>query len=176
MKAVSTLLGFLGRSGGKANTPEEGDTKISVPGLFLPVCEIPFPYLSLISAPRPGGVIEINSFIYAQEQTFAANLSEVICVLGPGVWDIECHLRLRQAGAVSDPTSNIRLDFFDQSTAQTVTLLRITNAQGIQQDQSCKLRVMATADTTFSFTKASVVGAGTGTNIYHFNLIGTRLF
>lgn len=177
MKSLSPLLGYLGRAGTKVNTPEDGDTKISVPGVMYPCISLVHPTFQLIDTPLPGGASTvINSFMYSEEVLFNVNTSPVLLQLGPGLWEIETSLHMRESGAVSDVTSTMRLTFFDQSTGATVVLHRITNKQAVDQSYQSRFRVLVMAEQPLSFNRITVAGAGTGLNNGCLKIIGSRLF
>jgi hypothetical protein len=176
MRVLTPLLGYLGKSGAKANTPEEGDTKILVPGLLQPGLEIPFPIFSLYNAPLPAGNIPVNSFMFSEEVLFNVNSGVVLFPLGPGVWDFDITVDLRGAGAVQDATSTYRIELLDTTTAISVVLARLANDSTKTQNISQRWRQMITSDQGYSVTRTSVVGAGTGTNFAHCIFKATRLF
>lgn len=177
MRTLSPLFGYLGKSGGGANTPEEGDTKLTVPGMLLPTLRVPFPHFSFFSAPLAGGSPPVvNSFIYAEELLFNVGESPVICTVGEGLWDFQVSLNIREAGAVSDATSTFRLQYFDVLAGQTVVLARITNKQGVDQNYSVDWRQLITSDNLYNFNRVSIAGLGTGLNLAHLRILGTRYF
>jgi hypothetical protein len=176
MRVLTPLLGYLGKAGAKANTPEEGDTKILVPGILQPVLEIPFPVFALYSAALPAGNTPVNSFMFSEEVLFNVNSGIVLFPLGPGVWDFDCTVDLRGAGAVQDATSTYRIELLDTTTAVSVVLARLANDSTKGQSITQKWRQTITSEQAFSVTRTSVVGAGTGTNFAHTIFKATRLF
>jgi hypothetical protein len=176
MKSVTPLFGYLGKAGSKMNTPEEGDTKLSVPGILQPVIQLPYPVFALYNAPLPGGNTPINSFIYSEEVLFNVNSGVVLFPLSPGVWDFDLQMDLRGAGAVQDNTSTYRIELLDTLTAVSVVLGRLANDSTKGQNLSESWRQMITADQAYTITRTSVVGAGTGTNFAHLCFKATRLF
>jgi hypothetical protein len=176
MKTVTPLFGYLGKAGSKMNTPEEGDTKLSVPGILQPVIQLPYPVFALYNAPLPGGITPINSFMYSEEVLFNVNSGVVLFPLGPGVWDFDLQMDLRGAGAVQDNTSTYRIELLDTLTAVSIVLGRLANDSTKGQNISESWRQMITADQAYTITRTSVVGAGTGTNFAHLCFKATRLF
>jgi hypothetical protein len=176
MRVLTPLLGYLGKSGAKANTPEEGDTKILVPGIMQPSLELPFPVFALYNAPLPAGNTPVNSFMFSEEVLFNVNSGVVLFPLGPGVWDFEAIIDLRGAGAVQDATSTYRIELLDTATGVSVVLGRLANDSTKPQNIRSKWRQMITADQAYTITRTSVVGAGTGTNFAHTCFKATRLF
>lgn len=175
VKLTSPLFGYLAKSGTKNSTPQEGDTKLELPGRINSILEIPFPTFQLFTSPLPGGNIPVNSWIYSQEQAFNVVVNAVIAIIGPGVWDLDVLLTLRQVGAISDPTSNIQIFLVDQSSGNTALLCRITNQQ-VPQLQTAKFRLLSTSDQQFQLAILSAIGLGTALNIAHSRIIATRLF
>jgi hypothetical protein len=177
VKVVTALFGYIGKaSAGRAVTPEEGDTKVLVPGVLQPSLEIPYPIFSLFNTPLPAGQLPVNSFIYAEELLFNVGTGVGLFVIGPGLWDIETSLIQREAGAVSDPTSTYRLELVDTLTAATVVIHRISNIQGRTQTYQSRWRQLVTVDSAYQFTRTTIAGLGTGTNFGHLKIICTRLF
>jgi len=177
MKNVTPLFGYLGKSGGGSSTPEEGDTRVSIPGVLMPTIRIPFPHFSFMIAPVAGGTPPIvNSFMYAEETLFNAAASPVLFTVGEGLWDFKVYLNIRESGAVSDATSSYRLAFFDQLVGSTVVLARITNKQGVDQAYEVSWTQLITSDNLYTFNSVSVAGLGTGLNFAHLRIIGTRYF
>jgi hypothetical protein len=178
MKVLTPIFGFFGKAGSRVNTPEEGDTKLTMPGVLNPTLDLVYPTFQLFNVPLPGGSagIPIYSWIYSEEFSFAGAASPVIAVVGPGLWEFLCSIILEEVGAVSDPTSSARLDMFDQVTGQTVTLLRVRNKQGLDQSEQMRFKLLATGDQTYTFTRISVAGLGTGANLAKITIIATRLF
>jgi hypothetical protein len=113
--------------------------------------------------------------MFGGEFLMNAVISPVICEIGPGVWDLNFSLNLREAGAVSDPTSTGRLDLVDTSTASTITLLQISNKQ-VGQSFTKEFRMTVTADNVYSLSFIAVAGLGTGLNLARLTLIASRLF
>jgi hypothetical protein len=176
MISTTPLLGHLAKSGTKTNTPQEGDTRMIVPGVISPTLEIPYPFFSFFGAPQPT-ITPVNSWMISFQGTFAVTTGVGIINLGPGVWDIIARTNLEEQGAISDPTSNDALVFFaNDGTGTTVTLTRITNKQGLSQNQEVRWRQMVTADQTYSFNHNSVAGLGTGLNLFRHLIIAIRLF
>ena len=177
MKSTSTLLGHLGKAGVSQSTPEEGDTRITVPGILMPIIEIPLPIFTFISAGLPAGSNEVNnSFVYNQSGLFNLNFGNLIWVWGAGVWDMEVDHWLEEQGAVSDATSTHRLSLVDTLTGTTTALSRITNKQGLTQNHKRRFKLLVEADTALSFVSTGVVGLGTGLNLYNITVSGTRLY
>jgi hypothetical protein len=177
MKVLSPLFGYFGKSGSKTNTPEEGDTRLTVPGLLQPTIEMVFPCFQLFSAPLPGGAnTPVNSWIYSEEFTYNTLQTPIIANLGPGLWDLSCSIIVRESGAVSDATSTARLDFFDILNGQTVTLLRVSNKQGLDQSELLRFKILVTGDSLYSFNKVTQAGAGTGANVCKITIVAQRLF
>jgi len=176
VKSVSPLFGYLGKAGSKLSTPDEGDTKLDVPGRINLTLTPPFPCFQLFSTSLPGGANRpVNSFIYAEEAAINAAVNTVVCELGPGVWRIQYQVVARPLGAGNDSTSTLRLDFVDILTAATVTLGRVSNAL-VNQIIEGDFVITVTADNVYSFARISVVGAGTGTSIGTIRIIASRLF
>jgi hypothetical protein len=176
MRCLTPLLGYLGKSGAKANTPEEGDTKVLVPGLIQPTIELPFPIFALYNTPLPGGNTPVNSFMFSEEVLFNVNSGVVLFPLGPGVWDFDLLVDLRGAGAVQDNTSTYRIELLDTLLAISVVLARLANDSTKAQNISMKWRQMITTEQAYTITRTTIVGAGTGTNFAHCCFKATRLF
>jgi len=177
MRVVSSLFGYLGKaSAGRSVTPEDGDTKFLVPGIVQPSLEIPFPIFYLYTVPLPAGQLPVNSFIYAEELLYNVGTGVGLFTMGPGLWDIECSLVQRIAGAVSDPTSTMRVELVDTLTGSTVVLHRITNGQTQAQTYQSRWRQLITVDSAYQFTRTTLAGLGTGLNVGHLKIICTRLF
>ena len=176
MKSVTALFGYLGKSGSKTNTPEEGDTRVTIPGIINPVLEIPFPVFALYNAPLPGGNVPVNSFIYGEELLFNVNSSPTLFPLGPGLWDISVLCDLRAAGGVQDLTSTYRVELLDTTTGISVVLARLANDGTKPQNIFQSWRQLVTADQTYTVIRTSLVGLGTGPNLAHLVVKCIRLF
>lgn len=178
MKSLSNLMGYIGKSGGRTNTPEDTDTCLSIPGVLNLVLEVPYPNFSIFSAPLPGGQnTPVNSWIYGQEFLAGqAGASPVIAILGPGIWDIDWKLILVERGIVSDDTCNCTLSFFDTLTGTTAILGHINAKFNAQNNQSGHFRALVTAESTYSFARATTGGLVTSTSLFYVYLQATRLF
>jgi hypothetical protein len=176
VRAVTDLLGYLGKSGGKANTPEDQDTKPTIPGLLLPVLSIPYPIFALYNAPLPGGNTPVNSFMLYDEILFNVNSGVVLCPLGPGLWDFELHIALRPFGAVNDGTCSYRIELLDTLTGISINFGRLVNDATRPQYYKHAWRQLITTEQAYTLTRTSLVGAGTGTNFAHTIFKATRLF
>jgi len=177
MKSTSLLLGYLGKSGTKTNTPELGDTKITIPGLFQPSLEITFPFFSFYSAAQ-GQLTPINSWAYSEEVGMNAGALLVdLMVLGPGLWDIRIRLAVIPAGATDDTTCSMSIDYFAiDGTGSTVRLCKVVCTDVIPQIQEMQFRQLVTADQLYQFRAVRVLGAGTGTNLAYRTILASRLF
>lgn len=176
MRSLTPLMGYLGKSGPKINTPESGDTKILVPGLIQPSLEVPFPCFAFYNAPLPGGNTPVNSFMLYDEILFNVNSSPVLFTIGPGVWDFEVHVALRPFGATQDPTCTYRIEWLDTLAAVSINLGRLINDGTKPQYYSHRWRQLIMADQAYAMNRISLVGAGTGTNFAHSIFKCTRLF
>ncbi len=178
MKVVSPLFGFLGKANaGHSATPEEGDTKVIVPGIVQPTLEIPFPVFSFVDAPLPaGGNVPVNSIIFSQKVVFNAALGEVLFIFGPGLWRNNILMYLEEAGAVSDATSTCSLTILDSLTAKTIELMRVTNKQGLDQSKNLSFDLLVTSDQQYNVARQRVAGLGTGLNLCCIVWSASRLF
>jgi hypothetical protein len=174
--ALSSLLGYLGKSGSKVNTSEVGDTRVRVPGTFQPVLQIPYPFFSFYSVFQ-NALVPVNSFIIDIAVTFAAaNVNDIIA-LGPGYWDMTLNMTLEEQGAVSDATSLCAVSFFAlDGTGATVKLVEITNKQGLDQSFQLNWKQLVTSDQPYQFRLTRVAGLGTGLNIARLLIVGVRMF
>jgi len=170
------LLGYLAKAS-RQSTPADGDTRVTIPGTFLPIIEVPFPFFSFFNAPLPGGSdLPVNSWFYQQEYLFNVTVGLGIARLGPGLWRIQVwHDKIR-LGAISDLTSTTRLDMIDVSTALTVTLTKISNDVAVPESYSREFEILVPTDQSYQFSRISAVGAGTGTCLSNLKLLATRLF
>jgi len=176
MIAAHPMFGHLAKSGPKMNTPQEGDTRLTIPGLLQPTIEIPLPFFSFYSTVQ-SQLAPINSWMYSQNQLFNLTSLVDIMALGPGLWDLRLFMDLEEQGAVSDATSTCDVLFFAlDGTGATVSLARVTNKQGLNQSQDIIWRQLVTADQTYVFRLSRVIGAGTGLNLARIRIIAVRLF
>lgn len=176
MKSVTPLFGFLGKSGTKLNTPEIGDTKVTVPGVLQPILQIPYPYFKLFTAALGAGEVPVESWIFQAEQLFNVSLGTNFVSLGPGLWNLTIKHRIREAGAVSDPTSTDACQLIDTTTGTTIVLTKISNKQGVGQDQLISIPILVVAEQTYSLNRTTVAGLGTGVNFGDLLVIATRYF
>jgi hypothetical protein len=176
VRSVTPLFGYLGKSGSKTNTPDEGDTKLTIPGILQPVMEVPYPVLALYNAPLPGGNTPVNSFMLYDEILFNVNSGVVLFPLGPGLWDFDFLLTLRPFGAVQDGTCSYRIELLDTLTAVSINLGRLVNDGTRPQQYRHHWRQLITSEQAYTVTRTTLIGAGTGTNFAHFIAKCTRLF
>jgi hypothetical protein len=177
VRSVNPLLGYFGKSGTKVNTPGEDDTKVLVPGMFMPTLSIPYPMPAFFSVFQ-ASMVAVNSFIIDIAVTFNAGANAIICNVGPGLWEYSIKHWLEEQGAISDATSNAALQYFPNSgVGATTTLTRVTNKQGIEQNHNLSFRHLITSeDVSFQFLLARVNGAGTGLNVSRVVIVANRLF
>jgi hypothetical protein len=167
----------LGKSGSRVNTPEDGDSRLTIPGILSPIVEIPFPFGTFFSVFQ-AAVVANKSFIIDIAVTFQAGANTTIISVGPGLWEFTLKQWLEEAGAVSDATSNCSVQYFPNSgVGATVTLTRVTNKQGIEQNHLLNWKQLITAeDVSYSFLQGRVNGLGTGLNVSRTVLVANRLF
>jgi len=173
MRILTPLFGYLGKSN-TASTPEEGDTKILVPGAIQPVLRIPFPFFTLTNSAFPGGVEPINSWIYQQEFLYNVSVGVGIAALAPGLWCIQVWHDKVRAGAINDLTSHNRVDLLDTNTGTFVTLTKILNDVAVPESYSREFWMLIPTDQAFSINRTSVAGAGTGTCLSNVKVVCTR--
>lgn len=177
VKTQSTLLGHLAKSGKGQSTPQDGDSQIIVPGMTLLTLECPFPLYALLNTPQPGGEFPYSgSFTYGESAQFNANNGVVMFAIGPGLWDITFLHRIEEQGAVSDPASKHIISIIDSLTGRSTNISTITNKQGIEQNNSLRLRILIPADTNHGFVRTASAGGGLGVNRFNVFFACVRLF
>lgn len=179
MLSSSLLLGWLAKSGKGNNNQQIGDSKVLVPGTFLPTLRIPYPTLSLFASPPAGGTTAVlNSWAFYQQALFNVTGNTVLIMVQPGLWSIDWELSIEERGAVSDATSTCQLAFIlnDMVTNQLMVLATITNKQGVNQIHKGTMELLVPSELTYQFNRTTVVGAGTGTNACSIYIKATRLF
>jgi hypothetical protein len=172
----SPLLGFLGKAGYSQSKPEEGDTKLVVPGVISLGLEAPLPSPAHFSTSQ-AGVEPVYGWQLSISELFnTANTVELIR-LTRGVWDIDGHLYVQPAGAVDDITATLAINFFpNDALGQTVMLARVANIKTVQQFVPFKFRITVLADNTYSFNRVKTAGAGTGLNLANYRISATKFF
>ena len=180
MKILSPLFGFLGKAtSARSNTPEEGDTKLEMPGVISNILEAPFPIFQVYSLPLPipSAVGLVTSFIYSEQAQFNANTTVDTCSLGPGVWKITFSISLEEQGAVSDPTSIHRVLLYPtDGVGASVDLGRVTNKQGLDQSVSYSWIQTVMTEAIWVFRRMNTAGLGTGLNRFNDVIIAQRMF
>lgn len=176
MKALTPLFGYLGKSGPKVNTPETGDTKLTIPGVINPALEFTYPIFALYNTALPAGNTPVNSFMLYDEILFNVNSGVVLFPLGPGLWDFEFSLVLRPFGATQDGTCSYRIELLDTTTGVSINLMRIVNDGTKPQYYKHRWRQLIMSEQAYTVTRTTLIGAGTGTNFAHFVAKCTRLF
>jgi hypothetical protein len=181
VRVVTSLLGYLHRAMKGASGTDPADTKVEVPGSFIPTLSLPFPFFTFTATPLGGGVgVPVNSWMFQRSQTFAANGTQFIAIIGPGLWRLDYDVHIEERGAVSDPTSTYALNLIEQEgSGVTLTLARISNKQGVHQSYQGSLSLLVSPSTQnpgFQIAETTVIGLGTGVNLAHTRITATRLF
>jgi hypothetical protein len=173
MRANTTILAFLAKAlKGNANQ-EPGDTKIVVPGSFLPVIRIPEIFVFLNSAPQ--ATVAIKSLVQTATGLFNLTGTTLQCTLGPGLWEIEWALYINPLGAVNDLTSSVGLQItLAEGLGSTVDLARFTNTGLVYQALTGRFTALIPAEQNLQFFTNTIVGAGTGTNAFRARIIANR--
>lgn len=176
MIVQTPLLGFLGLAGKSQATPQDGDTKLVVPGLVSLGFEPQFPAPNHFSAAQ-SGLAPIYGWILSISETIAAANTVELIQLGPGLWDVSLNLYIQPAGAVEDVTATLAINYAEnEQTGATVLLARVANTKAVPQNITWRQRTLVTAKGTFSFFRTKTAGAGTGTNLANYVITASRLF
>jgi len=173
MRANTTILAFLAKAlKGNANQ-EPGDTKIQVPGTFLPIIRVPEIFTFFNSAPQTNPATK--STIQTSTGLFNVTGNTNILTLGPGLWEIEWALYINPLGAVNDLTSNVALQaVLVEGVGPTVDLARFTNTGLVYQSLTGRFPALLPSEQNLTFAINTVVGAGTGTNTYRARITASR--
>jgi hypothetical protein len=109
---------------------------------------------------------------------FNAGGTTALVLLGTGLWRIRLQSRLEEAGAVSDATSSSEVFYFaNDASGTTVFLTKVTNKQGLDQNQIVDWDQLITSEqASFTFSRTNVAGLGTGLNSARHLILATRLF
>jgi len=180
VKVLSPLFGFLGKAtAARSNTSEEGDTKLTMPGVISNVLSAPFPIYKVSNVPNVNALTEpqISSFFWSEQAQFNANTTVDLFSLGPGVWSIMVDMALEEQGAVSDATSIHRLVLYpNDGILQSIDLGRLTNKQGLNQSHQINWVHTITTEASWVFRRINSAGAGLGINRYNDIIICSKLF
>lgn len=180
MKVLSPIFGYLGKAtSARSNTPEEGDTKLTMPGVINHVLTAPYPIYKVASVINPNALTEpsSSSYFYSEAAQFNANNSANIFSIGPGVWDVVVDMSLEEQGAVSDPASIHRLQMYPiDGIGQSIDLGRLTNKQGLFQTHHLEFRMTVTVEALWVFSRINSAGGGLGVNRFNDIIICTRIF
>jgi hypothetical protein len=179
MKILSPLIGYLGKAtAARSNTPEQEDTKPTMPGLINLTLAPPFPTFTTINAPVAGGTPPfVNSVIFAESGTFQTAQSPILFGVGPGVWDFTINHWLEEQGAISDATGLHTLSMIEVTGAGVTPILsRVTNKQGLAQYFTYRFKFTVLAEQQWNFVRTNAAGLGTGLNVGHITIIASRLF
>jgi len=180
VKVLSPLFGFLGKaSAARSNTSEEGDTKLTMPGVINNVLAAPFPIYKVSNVPNANALTEpqVSSFFWSEQAQFNANNTVDLFSLGPGVWDLYVSMVLEEQGAVSDAASIHRLIVYpNDGVGAGVDLGRLTNKQGLRQSVILRWTQTITTEASWVFRRTNIAGGGLGINRFNDIIICSKLF
>lgn len=175
MKANTLLLAHLAKSTEGNAQQEDGDTRVQVPGMFLPVLNLPLPiywvYGGTVTDPMK------NSFVYSSQIALGASNTVILFTLGPGLWKLRIQAHIAPAGGVTDLTSSaiLRIVLVDGANP-TINISRLANSQNAQPQLQIEMDFLVSAEQQIQFLLDTVAGLGTATNVHCVLVTASRFF
>jgi len=163
MIQTSRILGDLAKAAQGNAEPEDGDSKIRVPGLGLVTLNVPRPAVKHVTA--ISATPEVDSFKFSEEAQYNVTGTQPLAAIGAGLWEVNWTLSQRISGAISDLTSTLALLFaINDGTGANVILAKIHNGQTIAQSFKGSMILTVPSPISYEFRRERVGGAGTGLN------------
>ena len=178
MRLQSRILGDLVKSAKGNAKPEDQDTNIQVPSLFINTLNIPKPLQEVYSATQAGKLMT-QTFVLSFEYNYNVNPgTTAILTLDSGLWEIFWRLNKRIAGAVSDLTSFTSLGFnlLDGGSNPGTQLANISNGQTLPEGGSGNLVVLIPSPNTIQINNTNAIGLATGLNLALITIVANRRY